>query len=50
MFSTVRESANEGNGKVSPRCAETVERRKFLWKDKENWVGILAFGREGELG
>jgi hypothetical protein len=41
MFSTVRESENEGNRKVSPRCAETVEQSKFLWKKKENWVRIL---------
>lgn len=41
MFSTVPESENEGNRKVSRRCAETVEQSKFLWKKKENWVRIL---------
>jgi hypothetical protein len=41
MFSTVPESENEGNRKVSRRCAETVEQSKFLWKKKENRVRIL---------
>jgi hypothetical protein len=45
MFSTVRDSGNEGNSNLPPRCAETVERSKFLWKKKENRVRILGAGQ-----
>jgi len=48
MFRTVRDSRNEGNSKLSPRCAETVEQKKFLWKKKENWVSI--FGTRAKRG
>ena len=50
MFSTVRDSGNEGNSKLSPRCAETVEQSKFLWKNKENRVSILGTGQNVVAG
>jgi hypothetical protein len=50
MFSTVRDGKSEGNRKVPPRCAETVERSKFLWKKKENRVSNLGTGQNVVAG